>query len=467
MSMKSQPYSPFKGRLTVLIAGLLFTMLACEDFVEIDPPTNQLIGNEVFENEKTIDAALVNVYSKLRDNSFASGTPNGLSFLLGLYTDELVLYNASLISANSFYQNGLDSNNSAVVGIWNNSYNLIYSVNRIIEGLDNAPYVNDEERLSYLGEAYFLRAYLHFTLTNLFASIPYIDTTDFEKNKDISKISKDQVYERVIQDLLTARSYFPKQTDTNQNLRANYWVSTFLLSRVYLYNEDWQLALDTATEVIEQGGYTLEMEVEQVFKENSKETVWQFGRNLDGDVAKEALTFVFVTAPPPNASLSDNLIEDFEIGDLRLDRWVNEVSQGTVVFYYPSKYVLENEFGPSSQLSIVFRLAELYFIAAESNAELGNTEASLSYLNPIRIRAGIAPLEFTTRENLLNQIYQERRVELFTEQGQRFFDLKRTGRLNSILGLLKPNWETEDQLFPLPANEIILNPGLQPQNPGY
>lgn len=61
----------------------------------------------------------------------------------------------------------------------------------------------------------------------------------------------------------------------------------------------------------------------------------------------------------------------------------------------------------------------------------------------------------------------ERRVELFAEGGHRFIDLKRSGRLDQVLSGLKPAWNTEDRNLPLPENELLLNPNLLPQNPGY
>jgi hypothetical protein len=61
----------------------------------------------------------------------------------------------------------------------------------------------------------------------------------------------------------------------------------------------------------------------------------------------------------------------------------------------------------------------------------------------------------------------ERRLELFTEFGHRFFDLKRTGRLEQELSIVKPQWKKINQLLPLPESELVLNPNLNPQNDGY
>ena len=84
----------------------------------------------------------------------------------------------------------------------------------------------------------------------------------------------------------------------------------------------------------------------------------------------------------------------------------------------------------------------------------------------IRIRAGLAPSTVLTSEQLLTAIEKERRIELFAEWGHRWFDLKRTGRVDAVLSPLKPGWRPDAALFPIPLPEILRNPSLI-QNPGY
>ena len=67
---------------------------------------------------------------------------------------------------------------------------------------------------------------------------------------------------------------------------------------------------------------------------------------------------------------------------------------------------------------------------------------------------------------MLSAIYQERQVELFDEAGNRFFDLKRTGTINTVLGQIKPLWKPTGNLFPIPQSDELKDPYLT-QNPGY
>ena len=88
-------------------------------------------------------------------------------------------------------------------------------------------------------------------------------------------------------------------------------------------------------------------------------------------------------------------------------------------------------------------------------------------LDAIRTLAGLPNTTAVTQQELLDAILQERRVELFTEGGHGFFDLKRAQQLDAALDAIKPGWNSTDALLPLPEAELLLNPNLLPQNPGY
>ncbi len=59
---------------------------------------------------------------------------------------------------------------------------------------------------------------------------------------------------------------------------------------------------------------------------------------------------------------------------------------------------------------------------------------------------------------------RERQSELFTEWGHRWFDLKRTGQANNVLGAIKAGWSLGDVLYPIPETQLISNPAIT-QNP--
>ena len=125
---------------------------------------------------------------------------------------------------------------------------------------------------------------------------------------------------------------------------------------------------------------------------------------------------------------------------------------------------------------IVLRYADVLLMVAEALNELkyGNAEA-LSYLNQVRLRSHAKAY---TYEQLLDQesfrqaVAKERRLELAFEN-QRWFDLKRTGKvidvLNNSVGasILKVNVQSYQLLCPIPQSEIDASSGALEQNPGY
>ena len=83
----------------------------------------------------------------------------------------------------------------------------------------------------------------------------------------------------------------------------------------------------------------------------------------------------------------------------------------------------------------------------------------------IPIRATLDP--YLNQGDALLLIEHERQVELFTEWGHRWLDLKRTKRASTILGD-QPNWQSTDSLYPIPTIQINTDPNMiNAQNPGY
>jgi hypothetical protein len=111
-------------------------------------------------------------------------------------------------------------------------------------------------------------------------------------------------------------------------------------------------------------------------------------------------------------------------------------------------------------------MAEQYLIRAEATTMLGDMETAKADINKIRSRADLGNTTAVSQGEMLEAILHERMTELFSEHGHRFFDLKRTGNLDSALSF-KLGWESNDRLLPIPEREILLNPNLQPQNEGY
>ena len=456
----------FKKQLLKLqMFALCLLVISCEKFVEVGLPNSQLTSNTVFKDVSTANAAIANLYIQIRDQGLVADNVNSISIALGYYADELVHYGTD---GNEYYQNNLQTTNFNISNIWNQSFNLIYGANSALEALEVSGAIADKDRTGFRGEALFMRAYIHFHLLNLYGSIPYVTGTDYQKNMRLSKLPVAAVYSAIIADLLKAKTDLPQEYRSADRGRINRSVVDAMLARVYLYTEDWNAAKESADAVINNTDmYQWVTNLDQVFLNNSSGTLWQLIARNAGSNTSNASNFIFTSGPPASRALSPLLLNAFEPGDLRRSRWIGSVSKGSDTWYYAYKYKENKPTTVSKEYAILFRLEEMYFIRAEAYTRMGNLPLAAADLNKVRNRAGLGNTKAETKPDLLTAIIQERRIEFFCELGHRWFDLKRMGQLDVALKGVKPGWETKDSLWPLPENELRLNPNLAPQNPGF
>jgi len=439
-----------------------FITTACEDFVAVELPASQLNAAAVFEEAASANAALLAIYAEMRDESMISA----LSYTMGLYADELDYYGTT-DGINILYTNSLLPSSSTVGSWWNNSYHLIYSANAIIEKTAQSQALSEEERNQLIGEALFVRAFIHFYLTNLYGAIPYITSTDYNENQIASKMTSTAVYSAIIDDLIKAAANLKNNYLLEDRTRPNKATVMALLARVYLYTEQWEEASNAASYVLNlKSQYSWETDLNKVFLKESSTTLWQWAPKTSNGNTREGETFIFTSVPPSNVALTAQQLSAFETNDLRKTQWTKEVTNHNNSWSHAYKYKERSTSDPSKEHTIIFRLAELYLIRAEARAQFGDIIGAADDLNILRTRAGLPNTPASDKESLLRAISAERSAELFTEMGHRFFDLKRTKQLD-ILSASKKGWEASDELFPIPENELLINPNLAPQNPGY
>lgn len=450
----------------LVLCSVVVIFMSCDDFVQADLPDSQLTAPAVFEDKATATSAMTNIYSKIRDYGILSGASNGLSHTLGIYTDELTYFGTGA-SATDFYTNSLTGSDTELKALWTTSYNQIYAANAIIHGVTHSKSLSSADRNLLKGEALFIRALLHFYLTNLYGNVPYIATTDYVANSKVTRMPVEAIYSFVKTDLNEAISLLPQDYLSSGRTRPNVYTAHALLARVNLYMGLWAEASNEATAVLNHTQRYAMTSIDATFKMGSSATIWQLSPALATYNTEEGSTFIFASGPPPRSALSSALLLSFETNDLRKSHWIKGVSDVATTWYYSFKYKKSRTDGTSDERSILFRLEEQYLIRAEARAQQGELTGAKEDLNRIRNRAGLGNTTAGNKEEILMAIIDERRHELFTELGHRFFDLKRTNGLSSALTPLKPGWDATDLLFPLPDSELLLNPNLKPQNPGY
>lgn len=124
----------------------------------------------------------------------------------------------------------------------------------------------------------------------------------------------------------------------------------------------------------------------------------------------------------------------------------------------------------------IIRLEDIMLMYAEILVN-NDINGALFFVNKIRERAGCEPVSATNREEALEFIKRERRIELLGE-GVRWFDLVRWNewqsaitsmfdRYNNPDGTDKSNVREGRYLYPIPLSQMNVKPGFYIQNEGY
>lgn len=444
---------------------------SCESFVEVDIPNDKMVTETVFASDETAQSAMKGIYYELFNASFSGGTTSSISVLSGLSADVLEPISNNNTSLLQFVENDIFTDNSGARAIWNSSYNIIYLVNNLLEGIEVSEELSTSLKERLEGEARFIRAFTYFYLVNLYKNIPLVLTTDYEVNSLIAQVTESEVYEQINLDLQNARELLGVDYMNNERYFVNKHAATALLARVNLYQEDWDQAKELSTEIINASSTYSLVNHQEVFIKNNQEAIWQISPAGRGNIltwTAEGSTFIGTSYS--SIQLRPEFVTKFDTTDLRLSKWIGSYTSDVRDFNFVYKYKDRSSIDNITEYAVVLRLAEQYLIRSEARARTGELQGALEDLNKIRERSGLSLLSEENsnlgEEDIINLVVQERHKELFAEWGHRWLDLKRLNKASEILEPKKPKWEETDILYPIPAEERSKNPNLE-QNPGY
>jgi starch-binding outer membrane protein, SusD/RagB family len=485
----------FKYKALLMIA-LCFGINAssCKKFIEIDPPSTSVNEGNVYQHDGTAISAVIGIYTNMSNTNFTGD----LTVLPELSADNLQLLNLTMQKLPNYYQNRLLANDdAAVTKPWFILYPYIFSVNAAIEGLNKSKSVTPSVKAHLLGQVYFLRAFYYFYLTNFYGDVPLALTTDYTVNNALKRTPASQVYSQIIADLKQAQTLLPENyltgdminsfsADEEQRVTANRSAATALLARAYLYQKDWANAEVAASEVIKKSSlYDIKTPLADIFLKNSKETILALQSISNMLNTNEADLLIPRDGEPSEGSnratfLTTDFMDSFQNGDQREIAWIGTRITTNVFYPYPAKYkALPNT--PVIEQSILLRLGEQYLIRAEARIKLNKIAEGIADLNVLRYRATDSSEQdiykrlkqlsaSMSKQEALNALSYERRVEMFAECGHRWFDLKRSGQIDDVMKNVSPlkggTWSSYKALFPIPADELRTNMNLT-QNEGY
>lgn len=473
--------------IAILIAvGMLSS---CKKFLELSPEYQ--ISTETFYTKKEdFENALVGAYSNLR-GLYTSGT--------SLYPTELATDNAEISWSSpttdemQFDQNAITPANLQVRNIWNICLYTVAQCNNILSRIDAVDFdAPSKDRMK--GEAKFLRAYSYFYLLRLFGNVPLTDK-EFKSPEeilaaDLTLQPAAKVYEIIISDLASAETLLLPAVNADKT-RASRSTVKALLGKVYLTQHDYAKAAPKLKEVIDANQYSLVSSYRTLFtngNNNLAESIFEVeyvsGKSLGNNFSALFTPAITSMAIFPNNLQGSgrivptlDLLRAYEAGDARRGFSVNDsvllISGQKSYARYGLKFVdfRAVDLADGTVTYTVLRYADVLLMYAEALNELNSTASSLGYINMIRARAGLAALSSLDQAATRLALERERRVE-FLYEGQRWFDLVRTGRARAVLNAhyasqnLNFSVEEYELILPIPQNEIDLNPSVK-QNPNY
>jgi len=442
---------------------------SCDGFTDVGLPKSQVTRDVVFKDDELAKSAMAGVYRSLEETGFLSGAQNGAQVVLGTYIDELQSYAVATNDVSIFYSLTHNASSTKISNLWSATYTQLYYINSVIEGVENSDQVSLSVKNRLKGEGLFLRAILHLYLTQTFGPVPYVNTTDYELNQNIGKSSVAEIYARCKTDLNGAVSLLPEILPAGNRIYPTKMASYALLARIAYYEKDWDAALQYANLVISNTQYKMESDLNKVFLKDSSSSIWQLLPYSSIYNTYQGNVFILNTVPATYVALRQDFVTEFESGDGRKTSWIGQKNDSqNQNYYFPFKYKQYLTSTSSLEYSVIQRVEELYLIRAEAYIFKGQYALAVSDINAVRNRAGLASLVATNDETtLINALIRERRSELFTEFGHRFYDLKHFQKLDQLMTVKKAAWKPHFAYWPLPEKDLLLNPNLNPQNDGY
>ncbi len=399
-------------------------------------------------------------------------------------------------------------------------YEHIAYVNTIINYIDEFPNDPIEELTRIRGEGQFLRAAYYLMANNLFGwaydranngsdpGIP-LKTVEWVVEDKFGRAPVSAVYDLIVNDLEEA-CYNLRGVKQKNFYRTNELAAHILLSRVYLYMEEYDKAISHIDQAMTIGCPLAELNRyntsndllvrSYLYNESNPEIVFTMG---------EAVVSHFFTKNVPTGSstkvyssymASGDLLDEYRVdesvNDLRLDCyfWRHPLIAGRRA---PAKNWCKESYNdkwPEVFEGFLIRTAEAYLNKAEALAMKGETALAAAVLRPLletRYATGMLPrIDAMGRDEMIDFVRAERRRELCFE-GHRWPDLRRYA-VNTIRPMkksirhtvydrggmmqggtyagyfeLKPYGEDEGWIMPFPRDEIAFNNGLlvNPERP--
>ncbi|MBE9586137.1 RagB/SusD family nutrient uptake outer membrane protein [Mucilaginibacter sp. JRF] len=445
-----------KKKISSIFVLLLLAASSCKDLTVA--PTDAISTETLVTTTAGLTNALNGAYALFKDHITFNGTIDQNNMYLRQYyhlsdfaSDDIVCGQVTTDPLFYSFSLGHAPSQGNTRYFWYVSYKIISGVNTVIDAVEKSG-DQDAAKQQLLGECYFLRAFCHFNLVRLFGKPYSVDPnapgiilrTSLTDEAKKARSTVGEVYTSVIADAEKAATLMTQNRGVQYASKEAAWA---LLSRVNLYKEDNQKAIDYANQVINSGRFTLTTATTypSLFANATagSETIFCVAFTAADDYGKFGSIASMIYSDGNSgwgeeyASSSLRTLMSKHTEDVRWS-YIVPSTDGTgtvqkkngIEMYYISKFSFQGG-SPNLSSPIMFRLSEMYLNKAEAEAKLNQTSAALNDVDEIRknrglsgsLYAGTLPSGYTA----LDAVLEERRIELAFE-GHRTYDVFRNKR---------------------------------------
>lgn len=530
--------SIYKTLSCAALAAGLFTSCV-NDWLDVTP-SDAIDGDNPITSSADLEPARTGMYHSLK----------GTSGLVDYYGQQMFIYGdahagddmqanveAGSGRANFFYlmTYTAGSDFTSLNTPWQSPYIAISRANKIIAAIDGGKLSDKDDKnaqatiAQYKAEAEVIRALAHFDLVRIYGK-PYTEdqgaslgvpvvTKVLDTEEKPARNTVKEVYDQVLKDLKAAIDSKALPNESKTTGYVNQWGAEGILTRVYLTMGDYQNALSTAEDVIDncgQAGFALWNPITEVQDDKGnvdeaaslKKSKVAFNNVWSAETPDES-EFLFRLNSTNNNDANDltgigNVMSADGYGDeILTEAFLNKLHadpkdvRDTLCYTtadqinadasYKDNRVFLNKFrGLNGNTRIVpvipiIRLSEVYLTAAEAAFRLNDKDKAAKYLNALIERRTLDDNLKVTKDNItLDRILLERRKELVGE-GQRYFDAMRTGEtITRYTNSKDKGWHSDTMaddvhafnrdlfkaISAIPQDEINANGNIK-QNPGY
>ncbi|MDR6784067.1 hypothetical protein ABIE26_002544 [Pedobacter africanus] len=473
----------------ILMLLACLTLISCKKFLEKEP-FGKTGKNTLFETVEGAKMAINGSY-----NSMLAYYKNEFAMYADITSDNLIKGNkASVLLPQFNFQSSSGDDALAVGDLWLHMYETLNNVNNILNAVPElkTKFPNQVKTLdSITGQALVMRAICHFDLSRVYAQ-PYNYTADASHlgipllfktpspGWQVARNTMKETYDQVILDLKNALPFLQQHANGTVQTSISYQAALALLSRVYLYQGNWEQCVTYADQVIANTAYLLADAANYkstfLLKPSltlKPEVIFQL-TNTGLTNGGSSIPTVYSDSTGAQYSASAKLKSLFDPDDIRLTQMFTIPKKGeNAGKYLTVKYADGTVTAINPPAIQVIRLSEVYLNRAEAKWNLQRYTEAANDIKTISQRAHPSrtiDITYSSNSDLYKQIAEERNRELCFEN-HRFFDIIRRKEPlqrgidcnSSTCSLTYPN---DKFVLPIPNKEVEANKAMK-QNPGY